>query len=233
MTAAASGPAPGAPSGVRQALPWVLPFAVFMLLLAVLPLLHLDVVVEQVLRIGIVGAVLLTVSRPVIDLRVRHWVGSTIVGAGVFALWIAPDLLVPGWHDAPLFSNDIVGRPESGYPEAGRANPVALVLRTVRAALIVPLAEELFWRGWLPRWMVDADVSRVPLGTFTRAGFWITAILFASEHGSYWDVGLMAGVAYNWWMLRTRSLGDCILAHAVTNGLLSAYVIGFGEWRYW
>jgi membrane protease YdiL (CAAX protease family) len=23
---------------------------------------------------------------------------------------------------------------------------------TIRAALLVPVLEELFWRGWLPRW---------------------------------------------------------------------------------
>jgi hypothetical protein len=57
--------------------------------------------------------------------------------------------------------------------------------------------------------------------------------LFASEHGSYWEVGLAAGIVYNWWMLRTRSLADCMLAHAVTNGALSAFVIATGAWRYW
>lgn len=220
-------------SPLRQAVPWVLPFAAFMALLGLLPLLDLDVVTDQVVRIVVVGGLLLTVSRPVLDLRVRQWAGSAAVGAGVFALWIAPDLLVPGWHHAPLFSNDLVGRPESGFPETGRGDPLALALRTVRAALIVPLAEELFWRGWLPRWMIDPDVSKVPLGTFTRAGFWITAVLFASEHGSWWDVGLLAGVAYNWWMIRTRSLGDCVLAHAVTNGLLAGYVMVGGRWEYW
>ena len=33
----------------------------------------------------------------------------------------------------------------------------------------------------------------------------VTAVLFASEHGSWWDVGLLAGLAYNWWMLRTKT----------------------------
>ena len=72
-----------------------------------------------------------------------------------------------------------------------------------------------------------------PLGTFTPVIFVVTAVLFASEHGSWWDVGLLAGLAYNWWMLRTRSLGDCILAHAVTNGCLAAYVVSQGRWEYW
>ena len=63
------------------------------------------------------------------------------------------------------------------------------------------------------------------MGTWSAQAFWIVALLFASEHGPYWDVGLAAGALYNWWMLRTRSLGDLIVAHAVTNACLSAYVV--------
>ena len=73
----------------------------------------------------------------------------------------------------------------------------------------------------------------MPLGSYAGPSFWITAILFASEHGAYWEVGLLAGIAYNWWMIRTKKLGDCIVAHAVTNGVLSAYVILAGKWEYW
>ena len=92
----------------------------------------------------------------------------------------------------------------------------------------------LFWRAWLPRWIDRAkDFREVPLGQYSRAAFWLTAILFASEHGALWDVGLAAGLLYNWWMRRTRSLGDLILAHAVTNACLSVYVLTRGRWEYW
>jgi len=97
----------------------------------------------------------------------------------------------------------------------------------------VPVLEELFWRGWLMRWLVSTDFSKVPLGAFTSQSFWIVAVLFASEHGSYWDVGLAAGVLYNWWMVRTRSLGDCMVAHAVTNACLAWYVLVHDHWQYW
>lgn len=65
------------------------------------------------------------------------------------------------------------------------------------------------------------------------SAFWIVALLFASEHGSYWDVGLATGIIYNAWMVRTKSLGDLILTHAVTNLCLSLYVIAAGKWEYW
>jgi membrane protease YdiL (CAAX protease family) len=46
-------------------------------------------------------------------------------------------------------------------------------------------------------------------------------------------VGLITGVLLNWWMLRTKSLADCILAHAVTNACLAAYVLTRNQWQYW
>ena len=63
--------------------------------------------------------------------------------------------------------------------------------------------------------------------------FIVTAILFATEHGPFWDVGLLAGVIYNWWMMRTRNLADCMIAHGVTNACLAAFVISRGQWQYW
>ncbi len=99
--------------------------------------------------------------------------------------------------------------------------------------MFVPMLEELFWRGWLMRWLISPKFETVPLGAYQAGSFWITAALFASEHGPYWDVGLVAGIAYNWWMIRTRSLADCILAHAVTNGCLCWYVVVTHRWEYW
>ena len=83
------------------------------------------------------------------------------------------------------------------------------------------------------RWIINTDFRQVPMGTYSAQSFWLTAVLFASEHGPYWEVGLIAGVLYNWWMVRTKSLGDCILAHAITNGLLCGYVLMTGKWEYW
>ena len=102
-----------------------------------------------------------------------------------------------------------------------------MVLRTVSSALLVPILEELFWRGWLMRWLIDHDFLKVPLGKLSHlphSGWW--RVLFASEHGPYWEVGLAAGIIYNWWIVRTRNLADCILAHAVTNALLAGLRAG-------
>ncbi|MBE7541609.1 MAG: CPBP family intramembrane metalloprotease [Solibacteraceae bacterium] len=62
---------------------------------------------------------------------------------------------------------------------------------------------------------------------------WLTAALFSLEHGSYWEVGFLAGAVYNWWMVRTKSVSDLILAHAVTNACLAAFVLLTGRWEFW
>jgi CAAX prenyl protease-like protein len=169
----------------------------------------------------------------VVDLKVSSIIGSVVLGIAVFLIWIGPDLLFEGYRRHWLFENSVMGAAESSLSEAARNNLLFLVLRSTRAAILVPVIEELFWRGWLMRWIVDSNFKRVSLGAYTPAAFWITALLFASEHGPYWEVGLAAGILYNWWMVRTKRLGDCILAHAVTNAALSAYVIFAGKWEYW
>ena len=205
-----------------------------MALHSVLPLPDLA---DQILRVTVMTAVLWFVvfkrDRPLIDFRVRHLAATLAIGIAVFAIWVAPDLLISGYRHFWLFDNAVVGKAATSLSGTVTLSWPVLALRLIRAVVIVPIVEELFWRAWLMRWLVDNDFEKVPLGKYTAQAFWIVAVLFASEHGSYWDVGLAAGIIYNWWMVRTRSLGDLILAHAVTNGILGAYVIAAGKWEYW
>jgi CAAX prenyl protease-like protein len=215
-------------------LPYLAPFLVFVVLLLVAPRLPMDPRGLALLRAVILAAVLWVCARRVVSLRATRWVTSISLGIGVFALWVAPDVFLPAWRGHWLFSNGLTGSVEGVLPEAARHDALILTLRCFRAVILVPIIEELFWRAWLPRWLEDReDFRRIPLGQYTTASFALTALLFASEHGALWDVGLAAGLLYNWWMRRTRSLGDVILAHAVTNACLSAYVIARGSWEYW
>lgn len=204
-----------------------------MALLALHSVFPLPDLADQILRVTVMLAVLWLIARPAIDLRVRHLAATLAVGVAVFAIWIAPDLLIHGYRQSWLFENPVTGKVATSLASASRMSWPVLALRTFRAAAIVPIVEELFWRAWLMRWLIDNDFQKVPLGKYAPQAFWLVALLFASEHGPYWDVGLLAGIVYNWWMVRTRSLGDLILAHAVTNFTLSVYVIAAGKWEYW
>ncbi len=186
------------------------------------------------LRFAISIAVILAVSRAPLRHSPSKPLLSVLVGVVVFILWVGPDWISPGWHHGILFDNAIVGHPAGNTPPASKNDPLFLLFRVALSVIAVPILEELFWRGWLMRWIVGSgDFEKIPLGMYTPAAFWITALLFASEHGPFWDVGLAAGIVYNLWMIRTRNLWDCIIAHAVTNAVLAGYVIAAGQWQYW
>jgi CAAX prenyl protease-like protein len=139
----------------------------------------------------------------------------------------------PGYHHGWLFSNGILGHPDSTATPEQKSDVIFIVFRILVSVITVPILEELFWRGWLMRWLINPDFEKVPLGAYAPMAFWVVAALFASEHGPFWDVGLITGVIYNWWMVRTRSLWDCILMHAVTNACLAWYVLQYRQWMYW
>jgi len=214
-------------------LPYVLPFVSFMVFLAIQNSVSLSPSIDYPLRVVVLSAILYVFSRQVIDLRASRRLESVILGVAVFVIWVGPDVLLPGYRQHWLFQNAILGRMGTPVPEQILTSPLVLWSRILRAVVLVPIIEELFWRAWLMRWLISPRFQEIKLGAYTPMAFWITAILFASEHGPYWDVGLITGVIYNWWMVRTRSLGDCILAHAVTNACLCGYVVATKHWEYW
>jgi CAAX prenyl protease-like protein len=217
----------------HPAVPYILPFAVFVALLALGPRLGLPPRADLALRLLLPALALWIFSREALDFKCRAPWTSLALGVAVFAVWIGPDLLFPAWRQHWLFSNSLTGGLKTTLPEGATADALSLWLRGLRASLAVPPLEELFWRAWLMRWLINQDFRSVPLGAWQRNAFWITAILFALEHGPYWEVGLAAGLIYNGWMVRVKSLGDLILAHAVTNACLSLYVVFTGRWEYW
>lgn len=204
-----------------------------MALLALHSVLPMPDLADQILRVAVMLPVLWFIARPVVDLRVRHLAATLAIGVAVFILWVAPDALIHGYRQCWLFQNAVTGKVATSLAAGSIMSWPVLALRTFRATIIVPIVEELFWRAWMMRWLIDNDFEKVPLGKYAPQAFWLVALLFASEHGPYWDVGLLAGIVYNWWMVRTKSLGDLILAHAVTNFVLSVYVIAAGKWEYW
>lgn len=213
---------------VKTTWAYLAPFAVFMAFLAINPL----VPVPQWARFAIEMVLILTVSREILQMPSRP-LASVALGVAVFVVWIGPDQVYPAWRSLPLFSNSITGHAVATTSEVQKHDGIFLLFRVLNSVIAIPILEELFWRGFLMRWLISKKFWAVPLGKYAADAFWIVALLFASEHGPFWDVGLVTGAVYNLWIVKTRNLGDCILAHAVTNGCLAAFVIGMGRWEYW
>jgi len=216
----------------RATAAFVAPFLVFVGLMAIEKALGLAPAVFYPIRFAVVLAILVLVSRPFLEFRPQAPLASIVVGVAVFLIWIGPDQLF-GYRHHWLFDNAVTGTATSSVALELTKNTAFLVLRCVSSFVLIPVLEELFWRGWLMRWLIDREWMKVPLGHYAPNAFWIVALLFGSEHGPYWEVGIAAGATYNWWIVRTRNLADCILAHGVTNALLCAWVIATGQWQYW
>ncbi len=106
--------------------------------------------------------------------------------------------------------------------------------RFARLVVIVPLVEEIFWRGFLLRYLVREDFRAVPFGTFTWQSFAITSGAFCLEHQpADWPAALLTGALYNVVAYRTRSLAACVITHAVTNLGLGIWVMRTGQWGFW
>lgn len=204
-----------------------------MIALTVAPSLGLPPRAELLLRLGLPLAVLLAFSLHLIEFRFNRFCASSLVGVAVFLIWIAPDALFAGYRSHWLFQNSLTGSLTFSMPAEARNDGLSILMRVLRAAVLVPIVEELFWRGWLMRWIIRHKFEEVPLGTYAPAAFWITAALFALEHGPYWEVGFLSGAVYNWWMVRVKRVSDLVLAHSVTNACLAAYVLATGRWEYW
>lgn len=222
------------PSGLQKLNRWpeigyILPFTVFVIFLAI----DRYIAVPQPARFLTILALLAVFSRGLLPARPSRPLLSVLLGVAVFFIWIGPDVMFPGYRHSVLFSNSLVGHPEGTTNPSDKTNLFFLIFRVLGSVVTIPIMEELFWRGWMMRWIAKHDFTRIPVGTYHAEAFWIVAVLFASEHGSFWDVGLVTGAIYNWWAVRTKNLTDCVIAHAVTNACLAIYVIGRGQWQYW
>ena len=104
----------------------------------------------------------------------------------------------------------------------------------MRLVIIVPLVEEIFWRGFLLRWLIDSDFLKVPVGTFQWKSFGVVSLLFMLEHTPPdWPAALLTGALFNLVAIHTRSLSSCVLVHAVTNLGLGLYVLQTGKTGFW
>jgi CAAX prenyl protease-like protein len=142
-------------------------------------------------------------------------------------LWIAPQELL-GF--APRF--------DGFNPEVFSGQPAAywttIAFRFLRLVVVVPLVEEVFWRGFALRYFISERFYAVPMGAFSWFSFAVVTIAFGLSHSwADWIAALMTGALYNWVAYRTKSLTSCILAHAITNLLLGLWIMKTRQWGFW
>ena len=220
----------------RAALVRVVPFAAFMVLLALRGMVPADgswgIDARWIygVTVLIVGGLLAWFWREYGELVSQTWPTLTeaalavAVGLVVFVLWIN--------LDAPWMK---LGEATAGFTPLdaqGRIDWPLVVVRWIGAALIVPVMEELFWRSYLMRWIQSPQFESVVPQKVGLKAVVLSTFVFMLAH-TLWLAAIVAGLAYALLYLRSGKLWLPIIAHAVTNGALGVWVVVTGKWAFW
>lgn len=169
------------------------------------------------LRIPTVGLALYSQRKHLPPLRWPPSLHAPAIGLGVFALWL---LLVPRGAEAEAQALQAqvaaLGGPWTG---------LWLATRALGATLIVPVAEELAFRGFLLRRLIASDFTEVPKTRLTALALVGSSLAFGALHPGAFGAACLAGVAYALAQQLRGRTGDAIVAHALTNGCIAAYVL--------
>ena len=172
---------------------------------------------------------------------------GVVLGVVGITLWILPSYL----YDALGYTEETVGSlkhfgfaprddgfdPSVLIPEFGVAGYwCSTTLRFLRAVMVVALVEELFWRGFLMRFLVDRDGDywKVPFGKHQILSYLFTtgAFIFIHQPVDYLGAFLFGSLMY-WLAVRTKSLAACVVMHGVANLLMGIYALRFSEFGLW
>ncbi len=140
------------------------------------------------------------------------------------------------------------------YEAAGAAwSSESFLLRLAASGGVVPIFEELLFRGYLLRAAVQWDRARrrgsedafgeaydrrsvveVAPGEWTPLAVAISTLAFAMGHSAgEWIAALVYGLLMaGLWVLR-KDLLSCVVAHGATNVALALYVLYTGSWGLW
>jgi len=232
---ALSGPGPTSGAG-WPGLPFVAPLAVFLMLTSVEKQLY-----GLLTQTGAYGFKLLATAAVLLWYRKAwpHWkprgmLRGLLLGVFGVVLWVLLDsvqrqvvaaLNLADWlpaRDGWRFDLQQLSLPET----------LRLLLRFSGLVLVVPLAEELCWRGFLAPWLVNEDFRTVPAGKMTATSFLIVLAVFTAMHPEILAAAVwVSGMNLLW--QRTENLWACVVAHATTNLLLGLYIIRTGSWHLW
>jgi len=203
-------PAAGVPLAEDEAATRIVPFIVFLLSGVIAQAFWSAPELAFPLQAAMMAAALWWARRGVRRALVRPDAVAVAAGAAVGAGWV--------WL-----------APETGAPSAAlmALSPVAFALwagvRILGTSLMVPVIEEMFFRGYLQ--------GRLDTGGWRGKALAIAVptALFAALHGRWLEAGA-AGLVFALVAMRRGRVGDAIVAHMVANALVAAVAAGRGNW---
>lgn len=211
-------------------LPYVLPFALFLLLTEPARFFPELSPYFYIAKTILVGALLYFWRyRYADDLSPRlssiELLTAIFCGLLVLVIWIAPEQYLFQIGESAGFDPHALGGSQA-------AAFGLLGVRIIGSSVVVPVMEELFWRSFLMRYLINPDFRSVPIGSFTWFSFLGVAIMFGFEHHRV-IVGIIAGLLYGFLLVFQKKLKGVIVAHGTTNLGLGIYVVLSGNWMFW
>ena len=172
------------------------------------------------------GALLLWFRRCYEFHGLKNVAFTLLIGFGVFVIWVAPQQ----FFNLPLrnlgFDPSVLSNNSAYW--------LSVTFRFLRLIVVVPVMEEIFWRAFLLRFLIDEHFEQVPFGKFSWLSFAIVTVAFTFSHSRLdWLAAFICGVLYNVVAYRSRSLASCILAHATSNLLLGLWIMQTRQWGFW
>jgi membrane protease YdiL (CAAX protease family) len=161
----------------------------------------------------------------------------------VLSTWSFEKDVLPGlmaklgeWLNMPSLAEWIKPGSRVGYNPFAQLTPLLAwtftVVRLIELVIAVPIMEELFWRGFLNRYLIDERWQQVAWGRFTRLSFAIVTLAFVAVH-TEWTAAVVWGIGINLVFWKTRNLWACIVAHAASNAVLGYYILVYKQWHLW
>ena len=180
------------------------------------------------------------------ELRWSTWKVAAGAGMGVvgIALWILPTqayewLGLEGEPEGWLKWLGVLPRREGFDPgifESQAGWWAATGLRFLRAVVVVALVEEIFWRGFLMRFVLkpDGNYWAVPFGKASWLSYLVvTAAVVVIHTRPDWPAALVWGTLVFGVAVWTRSLLACVVMHGVANFLMGWYALEFEKYGLW
>ncbi len=144
---------------------------------------------------------------------------SVGIGLAVGAVWIATD---PGKGQSVPLGDWLASLPLW-------ALVIWLSLRAFGSIVLVPIAEELAFRGYLARVLISTRFEAVGIGEYRTLAFIGSTVAFGAMHQRWLAAGI-AGAIYALLMYRTKRLSDPIAAHVASNAAIMAWAIAAQQW---
>ncbi len=168
-----------------------------------------------------------------------HWPLAIVVGLATAVMWVVVHKWFAGqtWYAyTQVLGHDPA--PKDFYNPWERLGHgwkvwTFLVVRIGGASTVVPMIEEVFWRAFVLRLIIDHHrFEDVPLGKFTLGSFLICSLASALQHPQ-WEVGILCWMIFNALFCWKKSLLCLMLTHGITNLALYIYVVRYQDWVFW